>query len=152
MFTRTSTNNQIAVLIMIYMIHECHKHIYAHVNESCLFSQSFENDFENHGLVTKIIMQVYLYLYAIGMLLLGGALACYGEQPLFYFSILSFSRFEFNSFLLLKWMYCFVCLVCGNASVLSNARTRERNCTKGMKLMTSINHFNLNFTKIRILH
>ncbi|KHN25892.1 3-oxoacyl-[acyl-carrier-protein] synthase I, chloroplastic [Glycine soja] len=38
---------------------------------------SFENDFENHGLVTKIIMQVYLYLSAIGMLLLGGALACY---------------------------------------------------------------------------
>ncbi|KAG5029221.1 hypothetical protein JHK87_012735 [Glycine soja] len=39
---------------------------------------SFENDFENHGLVTKIIMQIYLYLSAIGMLLLGGALACYG--------------------------------------------------------------------------
>jgi len=55
-------------------------------------------------------MQIYLYLSAIGMLLLGGALACYGEQLLFYFSILSFSTFEFISFLLLKWMYCFVCL------------------------------------------
>lgn len=52
--------------------------------------------------VTKIILQVYLDLSAIGMILLGGALACYGEQLLFYFSILSFSRFN-----IMQWKFPF---------------------------------------------
>ncbi|PNY04970.1 plant/F17J16-140 protein [Trifolium pratense] len=46
--------------------------------DSEVVARSFNNLFK-HVLVTKDLMQVYLDISAIGMLFLGGALACYGK-------------------------------------------------------------------------
>lgn len=52
------------------------------VNQICSFFSSFLfliNEYLSFGAMTFIIMQVYIDLFAIAILLLGGALACYGE-------------------------------------------------------------------------